>query len=132
MTESSPVSHFQPEEGAVLGGCGHPISNTIAKIVDIETGDALGPNEDGELLVAGPQVMKGYDEKYIYIINQFDIKKLSIFILHRYYKNEKATNKTIIDGWLHTGDIARYNEDGQFFIVDRLKELIKVKGLQVF
>ena len=59
MTESSPVSHFQPEEGAVLGGCGHPISNTLAKIVDIETGEALGPNEDGELLVAGPQVMKG-------------------------------------------------------------------------
>ena len=56
----------------------------------------------------------------------------SFFFSPRYYKNEKATNKTIIDGWLHTGDIARYNEDGQFFIVDRLKELIKVKGLQVF
>ena len=107
MTESSPVTHFQPSEGAVLGGCGHPVSNTIAKVVDIDTGKALGPNEDGELCVAGPQVMKGY------------------------YKNDKATAKTIIDGWLHTGDIARYNEDGQFFIVDRLKELIKVKGLQV-
>ncbi len=63
--------------------------------------------QDGELCVAGPQVMKGY------------------------YKNEKATQKTVIDGWLHTGDIARYTEDKQFFIVDRLKELIKVKGLQV-
>jgi long-subunit acyl-CoA synthetase (AMP-forming) len=48
-----------------------------------------------------------------------------------YYRNEKATRKTVIDGWLHTGDIARYNETKQFFIVDRLKELIKVKGLQV-
>jgi hypothetical protein len=48
-----------------------------------------------------------------------------------YYRNEKATRKTVIDGWLHTGDIARYTEDKQFFIVDRLKELIKVKGLQV-
>ena len=57
--------------------------------------------------MAGPQVMKGY------------------------YRNEKATKKTVIDGWLHTGDIARYNETNQFFIVDRLKELIKVKGLQV-
>jgi long-subunit acyl-CoA synthetase (AMP-forming) len=63
--------------------------------------------QDGELCVAGPQVMKGY------------------------YRNEKATKKTVINGWLHTGDIARYTEDKQFFIVDRLKELIKVKGLQV-
>lgn len=107
MTESSPVTHFQPDEGAILGGCGVPIPNTIAKIIDIDTGKALGPNEDGELCVAGPQVMKGY------------------------YRNEKATKKTVINGWLHTGDIARYTEDKQFFIVDRLKELIKVKGLQV-
>jgi long-subunit acyl-CoA synthetase (AMP-forming) len=49
-----------------------------------------------------------------------------------YYKNEKATEETIDSaGWLHTGDIAYYNEQNQFFIVDRLKELIKVKGLQV-
>ena len=107
MTESSPVSHVQPEEGAVLGGCGHPVPNTIAKIIDIETGEALGPHTDGELCVAGPQVMQGY------------------------YKNENATDKTIIEGWLHTGDIAKYDDDGQFYIVDRLKELIKVKGLQV-
>lgn len=107
MTESSPVTHFQPAEGAILGGCGVPVPNTIAKIIDIDTGRALGPNEVGELCVAGPQVMKGY------------------------YKNDKATKSTVIDGWLHTGDIARYDEGGQFFIVDRLKELIKVKGLQV-
>ena len=48
-----------------------------------------------------------------------------------YHGNKKATKATIVDGWLHTGDIARYDEDGQFVIVDRLKELIKVKGLQV-
>jgi len=107
MTESSPVSHIQPEQNARLGGCGHPVPSTIAKIVDIDTGSALGPNADGELLVAGPQVMQGY------------------------HGNKKATKATIVDGWLHTGDIARYDEDGQFVIVDRLKELIKVKGLQV-
>ena len=48
-----------------------------------------------------------------------------------YHGNKKATKATIVDGWLHTGDIARYDEEGQFVIVDRLKELIKVKGLQV-
>ena len=48
-----------------------------------------------------------------------------------YHDNPKATKKTVMKGWLHTGDIAKYNEDGQFFIIDRLKELIKVKGLQV-
>jgi long-subunit acyl-CoA synthetase (AMP-forming) len=49
-----------------------------------------------------------------------------------YYKNDKATKETIDrDGWLHTGDMVYYNEQNQFFIVDRLKELIKVKGLQV-
>ena len=52
-------------------------------------------------------------------------------LLNTNYQNENATESTIIDGWLHTGDIAKYNDDGQFFIVDRLKELIKVKGMQV-
>jgi 4-coumarate--CoA ligase len=107
MTESSPVSHVQPEENAILGGCGVPVPNTIAKIVHLDTGKALPAGEEGELCVSGPQVMKGY------------------------HKNKKATDSTIIKGWLHTGDIARYDETSQFFIVDRLKELIKVKGLQV-
>jgi len=107
MTESSPVTHFQPSKDAILGSCGHPVPNTICKIIDIDSGKILGTGEDGELLVAGPQVMKGY------------------------HNNKKATDKTVIDGWLHTGDIAHYDESGQFFIVDRLKELIKVKGLQV-
>ena len=107
MTESSPVTHIQPERNARLGGCGHPVPSTIAKVVDIDTGAALPPNTDGELLVAGPQVMQGY------------------------HGDEEATKATVVGGWLHTGDIARYDEEGQFVIVDRLKELIKVKGLQV-
>lgn len=107
MTESSPVSHVQPTEGKVLGSCGNPVPSTIAKVIDIDSGVPLGVGQEGELCVAGPQVMKGY------------------------YKNEKATKKTVIKGWLHTGDVAKYDENGQFYIVDRLKELIKVKGLQV-
>lgn len=108
MTETSPVTHMSPVVNAKLGSCGEPVSRTKAKIVDVNTGEALGPGHEGELCVYGPQIMKGY------------------------YNNIKATEE-IIDpsGWLHTGDIAYYDEDNQFHVVDRLKELIKVKGLQV-
>ena len=51
-------------------------------------------------------------------------------MFYLFSRNEKATKKTVIKGWLHTGDVAKYDENGQFYIVDRLKELIKVKGLQ--
>ena len=78
------------------------------KVVDLQTGEALGAGEWGELLAYGPLVMKGY--------------------LH----NEVASAETIdTDGWLHTGDIAYYDKDGDFYIVDRVKELIKAKGHQV-
>ena len=107
MTESSPCTQLQPGKDAVLGGCGNCVPNTIAKLVNIETGQLVGPGEQGELCVSGPQVMLGY------------------------YKNTSSTAETLIDGWLHTGDIAVADESGQFVIVDRLKELIKVKGLQV-
>jgi acyl-CoA synthetase (AMP-forming)/AMP-acid ligase II len=80
----------------------------LGKIVDVETGKALPRNQEGEVLVKGPQLMEGYLD------------------------NEKATQETInSDGWLHTGDIGYVDDDGCFYIVDRLKELIKVKGLQV-
>jgi len=107
MTESSPATHVQPKEDGFLGGCGFPLPNTMAKVVDLENGEPLPAGEDGELCVSGPQVMLGY------------------------HKNKRATKNTIKDGWLYTGDVARYREDGQFVIVDRLKELIKVKGYQV-
>jgi len=108
MTETSPVTHMSPIMNNKIGSCGEPVSRTRAKIVDVNTGEALGPGQEGELCIYGPQVMKGY------------------------YNNAKATEEMIDpNGWLHTGDIAIYDEDNQFYIVDRLKELIKVKGLQV-
>jgi acyl-CoA synthetase (AMP-forming)/AMP-acid ligase II len=110
MTETSPVTHSSPAPPAELkfGSVGVAAPNTECKIVDLETGTALGPGERGEVWVRGPQIMKGY------------------------LNNPEATAQTIdIHGWLHTGDIGYADEDGHFFIVDRAKELIKYKGFQV-
>lgn len=110
MTETSPVTHSSPAPPLELkfGSVGVPAPNTECKIVDLESGDALGSGQKGEVCVRGPQIMKGY-------LNKPD-----------------ATAQTIdSDGWLHTGDIGYADEDGHFFIVDRAKELIKYKGFQV-
>ena len=110
MTETSPVTHSSPAspEETKFGSIGVPAPNTECKIVDLESGAALGRRQEGELFVRGPQIMKGY--------------------LNR----PEATAQTIDnEGWLHTGDIAYVDEDGHFFIVDRAKELIKYKGFQV-
>lgn len=110
MTEASPDTHWSPEEPAKIksGSVGVVVPNTECKIVNLDDGSEAGPNEIGEILVRGPQVMKGY-------LNQ-----------------PTATAQTVdAEGWLHTGDIGYADEDGYFFIVDRLKELIKYKGYQV-
>ena len=110
MTETSPVTHSSPAPPHIIkfGSVGVPAPNTECKIVDLETGEALGRGQRGEVCVRGPQIMKGYLNK------------------------PEATASTIDEeGWLHTGDIGYADEDGHFFIVDRAKELIKYKGLQV-
>src|SRR5215216_2109853 len=110
MTETSPVTHSSPAPPLDIrfGSVGVAAPNTECKIVDLETGAPLGPGERGEVFVRGPQVMRGY------------------------LNNPEATAQTIDgEGWLHTGDIGYVDEDGHFFIVDRAKELIKYKGLQV-
>jgi acyl-CoA synthetase (AMP-forming)/AMP-acid ligase II len=110
MTETSPVTHSTPYEKDKIkfGSVGTCIPNTTCKVVDTETGAELGPHKKGEIWVRGPQVMKGY--------------------LNR----PEATAQTVdADGWLHTGDIGYADEEGHFYIVDRLKELIKYKGFQV-
>ncbi len=110
LTETSPVTHATRcnEEHPKIAGIGQPLPDTEARIVDMSTGADLGPNQEGEICVRGPQVMKGY-------LNRPD-----------------ATAAMIDpDGWLHTGDVGYADEDGCFFIVDRLKELIKYKGMQI-
>ncbi len=108
MTELSPVSHATPPGMFKPGSVGVTVPNTEVNIVDLSTQSPLGLDEDGEVWVRGPQVMKGY------------------------LNNDTATKNTIDDeGWLHTGDIGHIDADGHLFIVDRLKELIKYKGFQV-
>lgn len=107
MTELSPVGAMTAASDEVLGSCGILLPNSEGKVVDTETGEPLGPMEKGELCIKGPQIMKGY------------------------FDNETATQATMKNGWLHSGDIGYYDKHGRIFIVDRLKELIKVKGFQV-
>ncbi|PAA71685.1 hypothetical protein BOX15_Mlig034233g3 [Macrostomum lignano] len=112
LTETSPITHGPQPLGerpaSTLGQIGAPVCNQLTRVVNVVTGQDVGPGQEGELVVKGPQVMLGY------------------------LNNEKATRDCIReDGWFHTGDIAVYDEFGYFKIVDRVKELIKVKGSQV-
>jgi acyl-CoA synthetase (AMP-forming)/AMP-acid ligase II len=108
MTETSPTVNTQPFEKIKIESCGPPFPDTIEKIVKIGTEEDLPLGEVGELMVKGPQVMKGY------------------------WNNPKETAACLTpDGWLHTGDVARFDEDGYLYLVERLKEMIKYKGYQV-
>lgn len=108
LTETGPVTHLPLPGNFKPGTIGVLVANTEARLVHPESGEDLGPGEDGELWLRGPQVMKGY------------------------LNNPAATASAIDeDGWFHTGDIAVVDEDGHWRITDRLKELIKYKGFQV-
>ncbi len=110
LTETSPVTHVNPEDPAriKLGSVGLPIANTECMVVDLSTGNPLGVRQEGEVWIRGPQVMLGY------------------------LNNPEATAQTLTpEGWLRTGDVGYVDEDGYFYIVDRVKEMIKYKGLQI-
>ncbi len=108
MTEMSPVSHVSSLGQGRPGAAGLTVPSTECRIVDPETGADQPVGQEGELWVRGPQVMKGY------------------------LNNAQATADSLdAEGWLKTGDIAAFDEDGYLFIRERLKELIKVKGFQV-
>jgi len=107
MSELSPIATFTNEYNLRKGSVGQLTPNTYGKIVTPE-GRSLPPNEEGELMIKGPQVMMGY-------LNDPD----------------KTAECLSSDGWLRTGDVAKYDEEGFFYITDRIKELIKVRGYQV-
>jgi long-chain acyl-CoA synthetase len=111
LSEASPVTHNNPpflgqgREGSI----GIPIPSTEARVVDVETGETEMPiGESGELIIKGPQVMKGY---------------LNL---------PEETAETLKDGWLHTGDVAKMDQSGYFYIVDRKKDMIVASGFNVY
>ena len=122
MTEMSPAVTFTRTDGETSGSCGQLLPNTEMKVLDLATGNLLGPGHTGELCFRGPQVGWG---------TTFLIYKQHWQVMPGYLNNPSATAETLVDGWIHSGDIGYYDKDGFVFIVDRKKELIKVKGLQV-
>jgi long-chain acyl-CoA synthetase len=109
MTETSPVTCCNPRYGAKkAGSIGMPMPDTEFILIDPETGRPAKPGEPGEIAIKGPQVMREYFEK------------------------PQETTNVFRNGWLHTGDVARMDEDGYFYIVDRLKDMVIVSGFKVF
>jgi long-chain acyl-CoA synthetase len=108
LSESSPVASFnRPDRERKPGSIGIPIEGVDMKVVD-DDGNDIAQGEVGEILIRGHNVMKGY------------------------WNKPDATGETLIDGWLHTGDMAKIDEDGYFFIVDRKKDLIIRGGYNVY
>jgi long-chain acyl-CoA synthetase len=108
LTEASPVVSLNPLRGEKKpGSIGKPLPGVDVSIVD-EKGNVLPPHESGEIIVRGPNVMQGY------------------------FNMPEATQETIVDGWLHTGDIGYMDDDGYIFIVDRKKDMIITRGLNVY
>jgi len=109
MTETSPVLTMNPYYGKKkVGTVGIPMPDTEIRLVDVETGEQVELGKPGEIICRGPQVTRGY------------------------YNKPEANSKTIIDGWLHTGDVGIMDEDGYIKIVDRTKDMLIVSGFKVY
>lgn len=109
MTETSPVTCCNPRYGTKkASSIGMPIPDTEFKLIDPETGQPAALGEPGEIAVRGPQLMKGY------------------------YSQPEETANALRDGWMYTGDVAQMDEDGYFYIVDRVKDMVIVSGFKVF
>jgi long-chain acyl-CoA synthetase len=109
LTEASPVTHITPISGRRKArSIGIPLSDTEAKIIDPSTGADLPPGDPGELVIRGPQVMRGY------------------------WNRPEQTEHVLAGGWLHTGDIARMDDDGYFFIIDRIQDVQRIDGQIVY
>ncbi len=109
MTETSPILIMNPFRGKKkIGTVGLPVPDTELRLVDIETGEQVDLGKPGEIICKGSQVTRGY------------------------YNKPEANSLTIIDGWLHTGDVGVMDEDGYITIVDRTKDMLIVSGYKVY
>jgi len=109
LTEAAPATHSNPFSGRRRpGAIGLPLPDTEAKIVDPDTGATLPPDTAGEMVLRGPQVMPGY------------------------WNRADHTALALRDGWLYTGDIAKMDEDGYFYVIDRKKDIIFTAGYPVY
>jgi long-chain acyl-CoA synthetase len=108
LTETSPLTHANPLARPRPGSIGIPLPDTDARIVDLESGCDVPPGAPGELLIRGPQVMRGY------------------------WNRPDETARAIEGGWFHTGDVAEMDPDGYFRIVDRKKDMINTAGFKVW
>jgi long-chain acyl-CoA synthetase len=110
LTESSPVTHsnFLWDRERVKGSIGVPWPNTEVRIVSMDNGELMPVGEIGEIIIKGPQVMKGY------------------------WNRPEATEETIQDGWLYTGDLGYMDDKGYFYVVDRKKDMIIAGGYNIY
>ncbi len=109
LSEAAPVTHCNPLDGEIRdGSVGLPLQNVDAAILDAETGAFLPAGEVGEIVVKGPNIMKGY------------------------WKRDKETAGIFYKDWMHTGDLGKMDEDGYFYIVERIKDLIIASGFNVY
>jgi len=108
LSEASPSTHRNPATGTrKIGSIGIPLPDTDSKVVD-EDSNELPVNSVGELIIKGPQIMKGY------------------------WGNEEETGRSLKNGWLYTGDLAMQDEDGYFYIVGRKKEMVIIGGFNIY
>jgi long-chain acyl-CoA synthetase len=112
MTETSGVTHVNPEDRNKVGSLGIPLPSTYVGVVNLDTDKFLPPGEPGECVVSGPQVMSGYWKKP--------------------EQNKKSYFEAGGHVWFRTGDMVKMDEEGYFFFVERTKDMIKYKGLQVY
>lgn len=108
LSEASPVVSVCTPDDFKEGSIGKPVPDTEVRIVDLESGVDLGPGQEGEIVVRGPQVMKGY------------------------WNKPEETARVLRKGWLHTGDVGYMDEDGFLYLTDRMSDIVKINGEKVY